>query len=183
MITEIYRIKTRNSIYEIQVKDDGVSRCHKEGEAGYHQVRGDSSYLEKLCIGPAFDVPGVVKTSNVLDYVHFVLSSEPKRMAKALRGSETGIPEFFQGLAEHVIEQANGGPVMVEPRVYKGYGPGCSEYSHVGGCTCDLPPACKVEGCTYSSKYGPGHNGSRGCKSGSIASGGTRAHCSCDYCY
>lgn len=27
------------------------------------------------------------------------------------------------------------------------------------------------------------HDGSRGCKSGSIASGGTRAHCTCDACF
>ena len=29
----------------------------------------------------------------------------------------------------------------------------------------------------------PDHNGSRACRSGSIASGGTRAHCTCDVCY
>jgi hypothetical protein len=36
---------------------------------------------------------------------------------------------------------------------------------------------CKLNG------PGPTHNGSAGCRSGSIASGGTRAHCSCDTCY
>ena len=30
---------------------------------------------------------------------------------------------------------------------------------------------------------GPQHFGSRNCRSGSIASGGTRAHCCCDSCY
>ena len=51
-------------------------------------------------------MPGVVQTSNVEDYVHFVPSAEPKRQAK-LRGSETGIPEFFEMLADHVQEQVN----------------------------------------------------------------------------
>lgn len=32
-------------------------------------------------------------------------------------------------------------------------------------------------------KYLPGHNGSRRCRSGSIASGGTRAHCTCNLCF
>ena len=30
---------------------------------------------------------------------------------------------------------------------------------------------------------GPSHNGSKGCESGSIASGGTRSHCTCDVCF
>jgi len=29
----------------------------------------------------------------------------------------------------------------------------------------------------------PSHQGSRRCESGSIASGGTKAHCSCDMCF
>lgn len=29
----------------------------------------------------------------------------------------------------------------------------------------------------------PSHDGSKGCASGSIASGGTRAHCTCDVCF
>jgi hypothetical protein len=37
---------------------------------------------------------------------------------------------------------------------------------------------CKVAG-----GAGPSHNGSAGCRSGSIAAGGNRAHCSCDTCY
>lgn len=31
--------------------------------------------------------------------------------------------------------------------------------------------------------FGPSHEGSRNCKSGSIASGGTIAHCMCDVCF
>ncbi len=30
---------------------------------------------------------------------------------------------------------------------------------------------------------GPSHNGSKGCESGSIASGGKNAHCTCDVCF
>ena len=30
---------------------------------------------------------------------------------------------------------------------------------------------------------GPSHDGSEHCESDSIASGGTRSHCSCDYCF
>jgi hypothetical protein len=30
---------------------------------------------------------------------------------------------------------------------------------------------------------GPSHNGSPRCQSGSIASGGTKSHCSCDTCF
>ena len=72
MITDIYRIKTRNSIYEIQVHDqDGTSnrpsRCRKEGSETWNRVSDFSGdYLDKLCIGPGFDVPGVVETSNGL---------------------------------------------------------------------------------------------------------------------
>ena len=119
MITDIYRIKTRNSVYEIQVHDqDGTtnrpSRCRKEGLSTWHRVSDfTGEYLDKLCIGPAFDVPGVVLTSNVQDYVHLVPSSEPKRKAKALRGSETGIPEFFEGLTDHLVRQVKGQAVMV----------------------------------------------------------------------
>jgi hypothetical protein len=157
--TDIYRIKTRNSIYEIQVRDSGISRCRREGES-WRPVTGDSSYLEKLCIGPSFDVPGVVQTSNVEDYAHFVLSTEPKRKAKALQGSGTGIPEFFGMVAEHVKEQAQPQAVMVAP-----------------------DPRERVEGCAQCESGPVWHNGSRGCKSGSIASGGSRAHCTCDYCF
>lgn len=31
--------------------------------------------------------------------------------------------------------------------------------------------------------FGPRHAGSESCESGSIASGGDRAHCSCDRCF
>ena len=33
------------------------------------------------------------------------------------------------------------------------------------------------------SGFGPSHNGSRFCESGSIASGGKRSHCTCDMCF
>lgn len=31
--------------------------------------------------------------------------------------------------------------------------------------------------------FGPSHNGSRNCRSGSIASGGNVAHCACGTCF
>ena len=31
--------------------------------------------------------------------------------------------------------------------------------------------------------FGPSHDGSRNCQSGSLASGGQRAHCTCDVCF
>lgn len=31
--------------------------------------------------------------------------------------------------------------------------------------------------------FGPSHDGMKGCKSGSIASGGQRSHCTCDVCF
>ncbi len=31
--------------------------------------------------------------------------------------------------------------------------------------------------------FGPSHEGSRSCKSGSLASGGRYAHCTCDTCF
>jgi hypothetical protein len=31
--------------------------------------------------------------------------------------------------------------------------------------------------------FGPSHNGSPNCESGSIASGGNKSHCSCDTCF
>jgi hypothetical protein len=184
-VTNIYRVKTMNSIYEIQVRDTGVSRCRKDGADQIWRVVTDAtaSYLEKLVIGASFDVPGVVTTSVVKDYMHYVVSPEPKRHAEI----PTTMGQFFGEILVDAIKDAAMGhrPVQVvaPERVYKGYGPGCSEDNHVGGCTCDLPPACDVAGCTYSSKYGPSHEGSRMCKSGSIASGGTRSHCACDACY
>ena len=43
-------------------------------------------------------------------------------------------------------------------------------------------PQCIEIETTYKG-FGPSHNGSRGCESGSIASGGTHAHCTCDACF
>lgn len=31
--------------------------------------------------------------------------------------------------------------------------------------------------------FGPRHDGSKRCESGSIASGGERSHCTCDWCF
>jgi hypothetical protein len=48
------------------------------------------------------------------------------------------------------------------------------------------PPADCSECELIRTKYrgfGPSHNGSRSCESGSIASGGDRTHCSCDTCF
>ena len=37
-------------------------------------------------------------------------------------------------------------------------------------------------GCHQDGMY-PSHNGSKMCESGSIASGGTKDHCTCDICF
>ena len=42
----------------------------------------------------------------------------------------------------------------------------------------------KCEGCERKRQgMYPSHNGSAMCKSGSIASGGNKAHCTCDVCF
>lgn len=46
----------------------------------------------------------------------------------------------------------------------------------------------KMSNGTYCSQcerggFGPTHDGSRFCKSGSIRSGGNKAHCTCDVCF
>jgi hypothetical protein len=100
-ITDIYRIETMNSTYEIKViETEGVvaSVCKKMGKDQKFRhvtVRG-TEYLDKLHIGASFDVPGVVLTSVVQDYSHFVLSQDPKR---------TTVPGFFQNLTEAIVEQ------------------------------------------------------------------------------
>ena len=107
MITDIYRIKTRNSVYEIHVNDSGASRCRKEGSTSWRTVKADSAgYLENLAIGPSFDVPGVVLTSMVENYVHLVVSDEPKRKVNTIGG-------FFEDLTEHVVRQVNPHAVVV----------------------------------------------------------------------
>jgi len=40
----------------------------------------------------------------------------------------------------------------------------------------------ECEGCKEQGMY-PSHNGSAMCQSGSIASGGKKAHCTCDACF
>ena len=44
-----------------------------------------------------------------------------------------------------------------------------------------FPRTKDCDGCRREA--GPSHDGSKNCKSGSIASGGTKAHCSCDTCF
>jgi len=98
MITDIYLIKTQNSIYEVHVAETGISRCRKVLE-DWKQVKSiDPEYLEKLVIGASFDVPGVVLTSVVKDYQHFVPSGQPKR-------SVGTIPAFFENLSDAIIGQ------------------------------------------------------------------------------
>jgi hypothetical protein len=54
---------------------------------------------------------------------------------------------------------------------------------------CDAEDKQKEEKCEYCEQiknnggFGPSHNGTRLCRSGSIASGGNRAHCTCDLCF
>jgi hypothetical protein len=110
MLTDIYRIRTKNSIYEIHVSSNGGSRCRKES-GPWNIVKADTpEYLEKLFIGPSFDVPGVVLTSRVLDYVHLVPSGKP---ARVLEDHHETIPGFFEQLTNHVVNQVKGQVVVV----------------------------------------------------------------------
>jgi hypothetical protein len=59
--------------------------------------------------------------------------------------------------------------------------------AHPSECTLEqyeaaAPPGCK-ECAANQGKLAPSHNGSRLCRSGSIASGGQRAHCACNACF
>jgi hypothetical protein len=105
-LTDIYRIRTQNSFYEIQVNDQGRSKCRKNDEKWRMVDATTPEYLEKLVIGPSFDVPGVVLTSMVSDYSHFVLSDEPKR---------TTTPAFFGGLADQIVQQVKGQVRVPDP--------------------------------------------------------------------
>ena len=42
-----------------------------------------------------------------------------------------------------------------------------------------LCPAC----IKYAGQMNPGHFGSQFCESGALAAGGTRSHCTCDFCF
>jgi hypothetical protein len=48
-----------------------------------------------------------------------------------------------------------------------------------------IQPHAWIEGCPQCAleHIGPDHTGSQFCKSGSLASGGLRAHCSCSFCF
>lgn len=110
MITDIYRIKTKNSIYEVHLADQGrISRCRKE-HGPWQVVKADShDFIDKLVIGASFDVPGVVLTSVVEDYVHLVPSDHPKKYLE----KTTTIPGFFDALTEHVRKQVHPHAVVV----------------------------------------------------------------------
>jgi hypothetical protein len=162
-ITEIYRIETMNSTYEIKVVEkDGkiASLCKKMGlDQEKHQVKANGTeYLDRLFIGASFKVPGVVTTSVVTDYSHFVLSTKPKARV-------TGPDEhLLTPVVEAIKEQLNPTAVMLDDRA--------------------AVEICGIDGCQVERVPGlPRHEGFPGCKSGSIASGGARSHCSCDYCY
>lgn len=59
---------------------------------------------------------------------------------------------------------------------YDEHSEGCIKAEAHGGYD---PENCKE--CSWGKLVS--HNGSPRCRSGSIASGGTRAHCTCDTCY
>jgi hypothetical protein len=52
---------------------------------------------------------------------------------------------------------------------------------------CSLSDAERYPDCwmcqKYAGKFAPSHRGSSFCKCGSIASGGDKAHCTCDLCF
>ena len=107
MMTDIIFVYTRNSTYVVKVMEEpwrnGVAVfCQKKGGPVKRSTATDRSFLDRLVIGASFDVPGVVKTSNVRDYEHFVLSKEEKR---------TTMSGFFGNLADelvrHVKDQAD----------------------------------------------------------------------------
>lgn len=107
MLTDIIYITTLNSHYEVRVMQeigrDPVVACRKRGEEWRASSATDMSFLDKLVIGASFDVPGVVLTSIVQDYNHFVPSSEPKR-----RISDYGIAGAFQDLTAELVRQVKG---------------------------------------------------------------------------
>jgi hypothetical protein len=54
------------------------------------------------------------------------------------------------------------------------------EELHPGGCwAIRACPMCVEIG----EGMGPSHDGSTGCESGSLASGGSNSHCTCDVCF
>ena len=154
MITDIYRIKTMNSVYEIHIADPEPARCRKEG-GEWKTIKvtptDAKELMETLFIGASFKVPGVVTTSVVQDYQHYQPVDEVKQFASTIGG-------FFRDVADHVIEQANGGAVMIAPPQER---------------------TCEVEGCDYHPvPGGPNiHRVNPHCKSGG------RPHCTCDYCF
>lgn len=116
-VLEIYMVKTKNSTYEIKVIDQDcdtpgsrgkkLALCQKLGyDNRWKLVKADDmEWLEKLAVGPSFDIPGVVTTSMVEDYVRFVPDGATKR--RVTRPST--IPEVFGNLADAIVAQAKGG--------------------------------------------------------------------------
>ena len=103
MISSIYLVRTRNSVYEIHVAEKGMSRARK-GSGPWKTVKADSpAYLEKLCIGPSFEIPGCWQTSNVKDYQHLVPSEEPKR----------AVSHGLSVVTDHVRQQLGGQAVVL----------------------------------------------------------------------
>jgi hypothetical protein len=47
----------------------------------------------------------------------------------------------------------------------------------------DKPSREQYDNCPSCQKFGPSHDGSSRCESGSIASGGAKSHCTCDVCF
>lgn len=48
---------------------------------------------------------------------------------------------------------------------------------------CKATTDCRLCRAIAEEGFGPSHNGSKRCESGSIASGGDKSHCSCDTCF
>lgn len=101
-ITEIYRIETINSVYEIKVikrDNDVFSVAKKMGkdEESKRVSEVGTDYLDRLVIGVGFLIPGCWEISNVQDYAHYVLANESKR---------TTVEGFFGAVAEAAIGRA-----------------------------------------------------------------------------
>ena len=166
MITEIYRIKTLNSIYEVHVLDTGIARCRKTGlvidmktgfanEGPWQPVTSKNiKFLDKLIIGAGFFIPGVAEpTSDVQDYAHFTPTWGTKRRVTA-----GGLSDMINEIVAPVRAQKRA--VVVAPEEI-------------------IKEVCGVDGCTYTLvQGGPNiHRSNKGCKSGG------RPHCTCDYCF
>lgn len=82
---------------------------------------------------------------------------------------ETDLLELLAASREFIAE---GSTLPIRARVEKALEP----FEFVTFCSTCLQ--IEIEG-----GFGPSHEGSKHCESGSIASGGDRAHCTCDVCF